>query len=98
MYVLKKEESPVERPETKASTTSGKKFTRSTTQRMIAGVCGGLANYFNIDVSIIRIAWIVLTIFGGFFLGILAYIVLVIAIPEEKELATPAKVTPKRTK
>jgi phage shock protein C len=49
---------------------------------MIAGVAGGIAEYFNVDVSIIRLLW-VLAIFavGG---GLLAYIIAWIIIPEER--------------
>lgn len=59
-----------------------RKLYRSRKQRMIAGVAGGLAEYFNVDVSIIRLLW-VLAIFavGG---GLLAYIIAWIIIPEER--------------
>ncbi|RMD87867.1 MAG: PspC domain-containing protein [Calditrichaeota bacterium] len=60
-----------------------KKLTRSTKDRMIGGVCGGLANYFNIDPSIVRILWVLLTLTGPIFMGILAYIIMLIVIPEE---------------
>ena len=49
-----------------------KKITRSHEDRIIAGVCGGFAEYFNIDSTIVRLLWIFVTIFGG--IGILAYI------------------------
>lgn len=53
---------------------------RSRSNKMIAGVCGGIGEYFNIDPTIIRILW-VLCSFSG--IGILAYFVAVIIIPEE---------------
>ena len=56
-----------------------KKLYRSRNNRMIAGVCGGIAEYFNIDPTIIRIIWAILCIYG---IGILAYIIAVIVIPE----------------
>jgi phage shock protein PspC (stress-responsive transcriptional regulator) len=49
---------------------------------MIAGVCGGLAEYFDLDVSIIRILFVVLTIFTAAFPGILVYIIMWIVVPE----------------
>jgi|SRR3989344_2066835 len=52
---------------------------RSETNRVIAGVCGGLAEYFNIDPTIIRILFIIVTVFGGS--GILIYIILWLVIP-----------------
>ncbi|PLX05072.1 MAG: stress-responsive transcriptional regulator [Marinilabiliales bacterium] len=54
---------------------------RSVRDKMIGGVCGGLANYFNVDIALIRIAFVLLLIFGGG--GFLAYIILWIVIPAE---------------
>jgi phage shock protein C len=58
-----------------------KKLFRSRTEKMIAGVSGGLAKYFDIDVTLVRIIFIVSLFMGG--TGILAYIILWIAVPEE---------------
>jgi phage shock protein C len=52
---------------------------RSTTDRQIAGVCGGLAHYFEIDVTLVRIGFVVAAFTS---IGLLAYIVLWIAVPE----------------
>ena len=54
---------------------------RSVSNRKIAGVCGGIAEYFNVDPSIIRIAMVVL--FFGWGSGLLAYIVCALVLPEE---------------
>ncbi len=62
------------------------KLTRSVSERKIAGVCGGLANYFNVDVAFVRIAYILLAFATAFFVAIALYIVLIIAIPEENGL------------
>lgn len=63
---------------------NGKKLTRSRTDRKISGVCGGLAAYFEIDATIIRILWVILTLFiGAIFLGIIAYIVMAIFVPDK---------------
>jgi len=54
---------------------------RSYTDRMVAGVAGGLAHYFGVDATIVRIAFVVLTIFGG--AGIPIYLACLLLIPEE---------------
>ncbi|MBN1542961.1 PspC domain-containing protein, partial [candidate division KSB1 bacterium] len=59
-------------------TRSGKLY-RSQRERIIAGVCGGFADYFSIDVALIRVLWAVLSLFNG--LGILLYIACVIIVP-----------------
>ena len=60
-------------------------LTRSQTDRVIAGVAGGIAERFGLDPRLVRIAWVVSVLFGG--LGILLYVVLWIALP-----AGPAQV------
>ena len=57
-----------------------KKIYRSTTDRKIAGVCGGAAEYFKIDANLIRAVWAILACCGG--AGLLAYILCAIIIPE----------------
>lgn len=59
-----------------------KRLYRSRTDRKIAGVCGGLAEYFNIDPVIVRIIAFILLLPGGL-PGLLPYIVLWIIVPEE---------------
>lgn len=61
-----------------------KKLYRSTTARKIAGVCGGLAKYLNIDSTIVRVVFVLLLIPGGL-PGIIPYLVLWIIMPEEPE-------------
>jgi phage shock protein PspC (stress-responsive transcriptional regulator) len=51
---------------------------------MLAGVCGGLAEYFDIDVSVVRVLWVIGTLLS-IGLGILAYIVMLIIFPENPE-------------
>jgi len=58
-----------------------KRIIRSRKDRIIAGVCGGFAEYFGLDPSLIRLAWIFFTLFGGS--GILAYLLAMIVIPDE---------------
>lgn len=59
-----------------------KRLYRSTTDRWIAGICGGIGEYFEIDPNIIRVIWIVITAITGFLPGIVAYILLWIILPE----------------
>jgi phage shock protein C len=59
-----------------------KRLYRSTDERMIAGVCGGLANYFDIDPVITRILFVILLLPGGF-PGLLPYLVLWYLVPED---------------
>ena len=58
-----------------------KKLTRSTTDKKLCGVCGGFAEYFNVDVTLIRLGVALVTLFACG-TGVLAYIVAAIVIPE----------------
>lgn len=58
-----------------------KKLYRSNTNRMICGVCGGIAEYFSIDPTIVRLVWAIVTLFGVV-PGIVAYIVAAVLIPQ----------------
>ena len=61
---------------------------RSRKDRMISGVCGGLAEYFDMDPTVVRLIFVFLTIFSKG-LGLLAYIILIFAMPEEKPQIFP---------
>lgn len=66
---------------------------RDTNDRMITGVCSGLGHYFDIDTTLVRIAFVVFTVLGGG--GILAYLLLSIILePKPLGLDTPAAVPP----
>lgn len=60
-----------------------KKLYRSETNKQIAGVCAGLAEYFDVDVTLVRIAFVVMMLMGG--PGFLIYVVLWFVIPEESQ-------------
>ncbi len=62
--------------------TSYRRLTRSTSNRMIAGVCAGLGDYFGIDPTIIRLLS-VLAFFTGFHGIVLVYIIMAIVVPEQ---------------
>ena len=62
--------------------TNYKALTRSTTNRMVAGVCAGLGNYFNIDPTVVRLLFVL----GIFLAGpavLLVYIIMAVVTPEE---------------
>jgi phage shock protein C len=60
-----------------------RKLYRSRTDRKLAGVCGGLAQYFNADPTLIRVLFVVLALLGG--PGLVIYLVLWIIVPEEPQ-------------
>lgn len=60
-----------------------KRLLRSRTDRQIAGVCGGLGEYFNIDPTIVRLLFVIGTFLSAGGGGIILYIILAVVIPEE---------------
>ena len=58
-----------------------KKLYRDKSDCKIAGVCSGIAKYFDLDPTVIRLLWILITVFGGS--GIIAYIICALIMPEE---------------
>lgn len=61
-----------------------KRLYRSMNNKMIAGVCGGVAEYFGLDPALVRLGWIVFCALGGS--GVLAYIIAAIVIPKSPEI------------
>ena len=59
----------------------GKKLLRSTKNKMVAGVCGGIGEYFNVDPTVIRLLWVIFTLIS-MGAGVIAYIIAWIIIPE----------------
>ncbi|MBQ9064071.1 MAG: PspC domain-containing protein [Blautia sp.] len=62
----------------------GKKLYRSSENKVICGVCGGIAEYFNIDPTVVRVGWAIVSVFGG--AGVLAYIVAAVIMPRQEEV------------
>ena len=58
-----------------------KRLTRPKNNKVIAGVCAGIANYFNLDPVLVRIIWLVLLLFFG--IGLFAYLLLWVVMPEK---------------
>ena len=60
-----------------------KKLYKSSTDKKLAGVCGGIAEYFNIDSTLVRLGWVLFSLLGGS--GILAYIICALVIPNDPD-------------
>lgn len=60
---------------------SDKKLYRAEEGKMLAGVCAGVAEYFDIDPTIVRLAWVLFTFLGGS--GLIAYIIAIFIIPSK---------------
>ncbi len=60
-----------------------KRLMRSATNKMICGVCGGIGEYLGIDPTVIRLIWVIMTVFmiGA---GILVYIIAAVIMPEDE--------------
>lgn len=63
-----------------------KKFYRSPHNKLIAGICGGLANYLGWDADKLRIAYVVVSLLSAAFPGLLVYLILWFLIPEDHSL------------
>jgi phage shock protein C len=62
-----------------------RRLTRSSRHKIIAGVCGGLAEYFQLDPTVVRVAYVLISIISVAFPGILAYIILMFVMPPSPE-------------
>ena len=58
-----------------------KKLYRVTEDKKLCGVCGGMAEYFQLDPTLVRVGWAVVSLFAG--AGVLAYIVCALIVPEK---------------
>mgnify|MGYP001765592974 CR=1 FL=1 len=65
-----------------------KRLYRSRSNRMLAGVCGGLAEFFSLDVSLVRLGFVVGVILGAGSLAVV-YLIMLIVVPEEPQSAVP---------
>jgi len=61
-----------------------KKLYRSRDKKL-CGVCGGLAEYFDLDPTLVRLLWLVLTLFSTVFPGVLAYLVCALIVPQKPD-------------
>ena len=63
---------------------------KSTKNKMVNGVCGGIAEYFDIDPTIVRLAWVILGFCGG--VGLWAYVIAAVIIPQRPQYIEGEKV------
>lgn len=68
-----------------------KKLYRSRTNRMVAGVIGGLGEFFGIDPVLLRLGYLILTVFTGFVPGIIGYVLAIIIVPEAAPITPVAE-------
>lgn len=61
---------------------ASRQLTKSTTNRMIAGVCGGIAEYLDLDPTLVRVLYVVISLFSAAFPGLIVYIALALIMPE----------------
>ncbi len=66
---------------------ASKRLYRSRDNRVIAGICGGMGEYFDVDPVVLRVIWLVLIL--GFGTGILAYLICWLVIPSEPLVIVP---------
>ena len=62
---------------------NGKRLHKSDSDKKLCGVCGGIADYFNIDPTLVRLGWVIFCALGGS--GVLAYIIAAIVMPQDPE-------------
>lgn len=67
-----------------------RRLMRSATDKKIAGVCAGFADYFDLDPSLVRIVWILLTFFSAIFPGIIIYLIAWLVMPLAPYPVAPA--------
>jgi phage shock protein C len=80
-----------------AAAVQGRRLTRSATDKKVAGVCGGLAEYFGVDATPVRLLWVILSILCGAVVGgVIAYLVawVIIPRPHDVSLTTAAPASP----
>lgn len=61
-----------------------KRLYKSNTNKMIDGVCGGVAEYLNLDPTVVRLVWVILACMGGS--GLVAYLIAMLIIPEKPKI------------
>jgi phage shock protein C len=60
-----------------------KRLYRSNTNKVLAGICGGLGEYFNVDPALLRLFWLLVVIFSGVVPGVIAYFFAVLVVPKK---------------
>jgi phage shock protein C len=79
---------------TEPAVVHGRRLTRSASDKRIAGVCGGLADYFGVDSTPIRLLWVILSILCGAVIGgVIAYLIAWVIIPRPSEVVLSTAVS-----
>lgn len=60
-----------------------KKLYLSNTDKKLSGLCGGIAEYFDVDSGVVRLAWVIMTVMTGFVPGVIAYFVAAVIVPSD---------------
>ena len=66
-----------------------KRLCKSRNNKKICGVCAGLAEYLNMDVTVVRLLFVLLSLFTTGFPGILVYVIMALVMPDEDDLQPP---------
>jgi phage shock protein C len=61
-----------------------KRLYRSKTNRIFAGICGGLGEYLDVDPVMLRLVWTLIVVFTGIFPGVIAYFIAIFIVPEKQ--------------
>ncbi len=61
---------------------TSKKLVRSSSDKMIAGVCGGIADYFGLDSTLVRVGYVLLSLLSAAFPGLIVYLILAVMMPQ----------------
>jgi phage shock protein C len=72
-----------------------KRLYRSRTNKVLEGVCAGVGEYFDVDPVLIRLIYLLATVFTGFVPGLVGYIIAMIIVPEEPKIDAPKPEEPK---
>lgn len=66
---------------------ASKRITRSSTEKILGGVCGGFGNYLGVDPTLLRVIWIIVVCFTAILPGVLTYLLLWLIIPKDTDVA-----------
>lgn len=61
---------------------TSRKLVRSSSDKMIAGVCGGIADYFGLDSTLVRVGYVLLSLLSAAFPGLIVYLILAVMMPQ----------------
>ena len=64
-----------------------RRLLRSTRHKMFAGVCGGIGEYLDIDPTVVRVVYVLVTVFTALVPGLLAYVIMIFLVPRDDEIS-----------